>query len=730
VSSDSSLTSPGGPEEPSADARSSSVTGVSSRFLIGLRDCGLHVVIFLLIVFPVVVAGREFVVFLLQDPTWAPLLSFFDAGAQRPMSRAVLRTLLIGGCLFGLLLPTSGGGSSKRALPWVGFFLLSGLLSVGMSGRPYAAEMEWEAWALTALLAVLIRWVDAPALRVTALVALYVVSLSIFFHALWISVPGTLAQLGGVFHHPNALSTFTLFVLPFLIDRACRGGLEGYLASFLTGSTLALAVWAGSLTGACLLVVGATCWLMSRQALWRRWAVCLVVLPLPVLFNLMGGWMSAVGFTVLFLVLLSMVVYRLGNSRFAMTLVFLLSLVVSCAAFAYLAPIEMSGKSSRDRANSATARLTFYRAALFLTAEEPILGQGPSAFTREYPRYQESVQYFSRYVHCIPLEILMEWGLLGFVFGAMACYTVVSQKPDSLGRASTWAFAAFGLHCLTGVQSQFPYLLVMVAMAWALTREPPEEAERRFFWAGTLGRVCLTVALLGLLSLNALRLESAVNQNLATRIFSSPDPQARAFAVSLFQSSVRSQPMDGQALLAYAQVQMRMGEETVARWVAEDAIETDHQWAAPRRVELLSSPPPPRSEAVARALEADGINYPLFYRLQAESMVTKGKNEDALDQLLSRVENYDPLLLNRLPDFRARDLDGQLVEYWLLIALLQERAGRPELAETAFRRSLYFTRRALPRYRKMVGYPSRSGLNPGPIVAQLLSQLAQQIPAE
>lgn len=644
------------------------------------------------------------------------------------MARSVLRSLLIGGCLFGLLLPTRRSGE-RTVVPWIGLFLLSALISVAMSGRTYAAEMEWETWALTILFTVLVRRVSVPSLRKTALVALYVVAMAVYFHSLWISIPGTISQLGGVFHHPNALSSFTIFVLPFFIDRAGKGGREGYFAAFLSGAMLALQLWAGSMTGACILVFGLAFWLTASQAWWRRLLISLAVLPLPIFFNLWGGWISVFGFTVLFLVLLFLALSKLGSSLFPYTLVFLLMLTISIGAFTFLSPLEMSSRSVRDRSNSASARLEFYRAALSMTASEPLFGHGPTAFSREYPRYQRSVRYFSRYVHSVPLEILVECGLLGLVLGGLACRSLFHKNSFSVD-ASCWALAGFGLHCLTGVQSQFPYLLVLVGLAWALTAEPSAETECGSFWTESSARVLLLITLLSLLSLNTLRLESAVEQGLGTKIFSSPDPRARPVALSLFRSSVERQPMDGQALLSFAQVQLSEENKVEARALAHAAIATDLQWAAPRRVALLASPSPPELRAVQAALSVDPVNYPLFYRLQAEALIARGAEEEALTLLLSHAPDYNPLLLESLHDFRAEDLDAQLVEYWLLIALLQEGSGRSRLAESAFRRSLFFTRRSLGRYRSMVRYPSQSGLQAGPVVGQLLAQLAQQLPAE
>lgn len=694
-----------------------------------LRNGGLHFFVFVLLAFPVLVAFRDLVGFLLQDSHWSPLLSLVDAGGQQSLSRSLLRILLIGGCLCGLILPLSSEKNAGRGLPWAGLFLLSGLVSVSFSQRPYASELEWETWALVGLLALLVRRAAVPALRTTGLIALYILVLATFLHALWISVPASEARLGGVFYHANALSTFTLVCLPFLLERAGRrAGLESYLAGFLGGAVLAIWFWAGSLTGACVLVGGTAFWLGSTLKLRFRIFWAMVFLPLPAVLNLWGGAASTVGFCMLFLVLLFLSVYRLGSDYFSVSVTVLGSLLLCCALFSLLAPREMSERATRTRQNSATARVQFYSCAVKLGLESPVFGRGPVAFSREYPRYQDSVLYFSRYVHCIPLEILAEWGMLGFALALFCCKDIMRER--ALVRASAWALAFFALHCLTGVQTQFPYLLVLVALAYALTREPPEELEESVVWQESAARIGLTLALLALLGLNMARLDSALNLSLGARLFNADHPRARQAAVSFFQASVRSQPMDGQTLFSFAQVQERLGHRSLAHSLSLDAIATDGSWAAPRLIHIETGPIPAKLQAVDKALACDPVNYPAFYRHKAEAFLDQGKPAEALSLLWARAPGYDPLLLNRLPDFRATDLDEQLLEYWLLVAILEEGQGRPERAEIAFRRAMLFTRRLLPRFQRLVQYPGRRRIQVGPVVQDLLDQIAQQIPAE
>ena len=685
---------------------------------------------FLLVCFPIAVAFREFMVFFTQDPSWGPILSFVDAGAQRPLGRSALRALLAGGCLIGLLLPLGLNTAAKREKPWAGLFLLSGVISVAMSGRVGAAEPEWETWALMILFAVVVRRARPQSIHVTALASLYLTGLVLFFHALWIAVPSSTARLGGIFHHPNALSSFTVLVLPILLYRARSGGLEGLAAGFLGGTILTLQLWAGSLTGACVLIFGLFFWLLRAHSRAVRWGGSLLGMSFPVAMNLIGGYPATLGYVVLLLILLAAACLKLNSRYFRVTALFLFSTALCSGAFTALAPTELSGRIISDRSNSAQARLHFYRAATLLAAESPVVGQGPAAFPHEYPRYQGSIQFFSRFVHSIPLEVLMELGLLGFLsLSALVVRNIPGSGRGEAGVAFQCAFVAFGFHCLSGVQTQFPYLLLLPAVAWAVLERDDQRRDRGPFWLDTSCRLLLSVALLIALSLNFTRMEAAVDHNLASQLYQSGGERAREMAHRLFQASIELEPGNGSYLLTYAQAQLSEERLSEAAALAAAAIDTDPRWAAPRRVALSASGQVSSSE-VEEALARDPVNYPDFYRMKAELLAADGATEEALEVLLKQAQSYRPLDLNRLPDFRAEDLEEQLVPYWLLVAVLEERQGRPRQAEAAFRKSLFFTRRLLPRYRRLVSYTERSGLSAGPVVGGFLSQLREQLPAK
>ena len=120
----------------------------------------------------------------------------------------------------------------------------------------------------------------------------------------------------------------------------------------------------------------------------------------------------------------------------------------------------------------------------------------------------------------------------------------------------------------------------------------------------------------------------------------------------LFQASIELEPGNGSYLLTYAQVQLGENRLMEAAALAAAAIHTDPSWAAPRRVALSAGGQVSSSE-VEEALARDPVNYPDLYRMKAELLAADGATEAALELLRKQAEGYQPLDLNRLPDFRA-----------------------------------------------------------------------------
>jgi len=705
-----------------------------------VQTWGLLSFVSVVVCYPVVSICWDLATFLdpgieIRHVLFGRFMSGWDAGAQSHFSRSIYRLVLGVGCLWGLGLPSRrrlGGSGWGRRFPWGAVFLLCGVVSCSLSSAPYRAETEWETWALLLLFGALLERSQPDSLLRVLAGSVYLTAGALYLQALWIAIPATVGRLGGAFSHANALSSFTLVVLPFLIWRSQRKGIEAVAAAFLVGTTVALQIWSGSLTGSCLLAASLVYFALPGSK-GLRVVVSLLALVLPFLFNASGGWLGVLGFPLLFLsALLGAVVVQQKTMLFRHTVLALASLALGLASFTMLSPESGQTGMIHSRANSGAARLEFYRAGASLLGESPLLGHGPGSFGRLYPSQQFSIQYFSKFVHCIPLEVALEWGLGALVLGVAGIVVGLRRgrrAPSQREEVLLWTLLLFFGHCLTGVQTQFPYLGGMVVVMWAslLTTEDSEEP---CSGPSIVTRVLLALGVCALIGLNLWRTAHIFERDFALYLLRTVGPAAAAPAEQLLKNSAQSFPVDGDTWLNWAQLAYSRGDRSTAAILSAVAMESDPLWAAPRELKMLSSEPLTARSMVAEALRLDPVNYPLFYRLEAEQKLQLLGPAVALDRLLERASQYDPLVLAALPDFRSEDLEEQLVEYWLLIAILLEGEGRLPEAESAFRKSLHFADKRLSRLRAMIDYPGSSGLRAGPMVSELIAQLAQQVPAK
>ena len=70
------------------------------------------------------------------------------------------------------------------------------------------------------------------------------------------------------------------------------------------------------------------------------------------------------------------------------------------------------------------------------------------------------------------------------------------------------------------------------------------------------------------------------------------------------------------------------------------------------------------------------------------------------------------------------------MEYWLLSAILSEHLGQYKNAESNFRKALNVAQKRTSRIRKLLSYSERVNLKVGPLVTDLLVQVAEQVPAK
>lgn len=708
------------------------------RFLSGLQALGLAVPCLLVLMFPVWVAVWElWELFSRSHGGGAPLLSAFfenfDAGGQSALARALCRSLWAAACVGGLLLPW--GGKRRSKVPWGGLFLIVGLLSAAASPRAVSSQVEWESWALLLLLGKVLLQFDSRKWQFPFLAVFYITAITVCLHSLLVAVPGTSGRLGGVFHHSNALSTFCLICLPLLVWRASGGGRESTLAALLAGAVLSLQIWSGSLTGACILFGFLGWWTLGPESRLRLPAL-LVGLIVPASVNLalpgdISKWVYPTLLTLSLVVAWARNQDRLPFRRF---LLFFVSLVAWLGLFAALTPSLAANSSAalHKRDNSGAARVEFYGAALEMVGESPILGKGPGGFAHQYPRHQHSIRYFSKFVHCLPLEIATEWGLLGLSLAMAACYHLArgaGWKSTIPVPVLAWTAAAFVLHSLTGVQSQFPYLAFLLVLGWGVSSHSTEDDGEREVPASAIARPLLAIVLLQLVVLNTLRSSSCYDRALGFAVYKVRGKAAATVAERFMASSVSTMPVDELAwfqrgLLAEAIQDPEAGKES-----AEMALQLDSQWAAPWEL-YFRCDRTPTAEQVERALVIDPINYPTFYRMKAESVLREGNVKGARRLLEEQATAYQPHTLNAIAVFRANDLKDQLVEYWVLLAMLFERGGHSREAEQALRMAMLFAEKRVSRLRRMVDYPRRAGLEPGGLVKSVLSQLAAQLKGE
>lgn len=653
-----------------------------------------------------------------------------DGGAQLPVSRSFFRIGLALLSVTGLMLPVGQGRGAREAWAW--FALAWGLLSAAIGPCFYASETEWEFWFLLLVASRILATRPTLVSKATALVAWYIMLLAVAVHALLFGLLGSGGRLVGVFHHPNIMSTFCLMSLPFLLWRgAFAEEPDRVFAAPLSGVYLALVVWTGSLTGLSVLMA-TLCYWAWKPATSLRVLISALAFCLPVLANLSGGTVGPITQGVGLATLLGLCWRgaKQSGSR-ARASVALAAFALTILLLALLSPDLGGGGTVVSRDNSLSARLHFYRAGCSLLVQRPLLGLSPGGFAHEYPRFQGSVLYFSKFIHCLPFEFLVEWGLPA---GALALVSLVVW-----GKSVRWegfsvpkpvlatAFAAFVLHCLSGVQDQFPYLFAYLVLGYHLCRaerfRPERAAEGPVF---ALGRFALAVALLGLVLFNGIRVASQFDRSTGFELFQRRGPVAGVPSTALLSRSALSLPVDEEAWYQWGLLLDAQGQGAASTLLARRAISLDRQWAAPRELEMRNAPNI-AMERVTEAIAIDPVNYPTFYRVLAELQLRQGNSRAALEQLLSRSADYSPILLSRLPEFRADDLEEQLGEYWIAVAVAAEAQGKDREAEHAFRMAMYFCHSRLARLRRLVSYPERRKIEVGPLVQSMLSQLAEQL---
>jgi len=137
-----------------------------------------------------------------------------------------------------------------------------------------------------------------------------------------------------------------------------------------------------------------------------------------------GGWLAAG----LSLLVLFWNLRRLGAKRLlgrsALLIVFILLFAYGVNGWAragqehiHAATVHAKAAAIMEQNDpSRLARLAFWRGALCMARDHPLLGTGLNSFGRIYPSYQENGRYFSNFVHNFYLRVAAEVGLPALFF--------------------------------------------------------------------------------------------------------------------------------------------------------------------------------------------------------------------------------------------------------------------------------------------------------------------------
>lgn len=289
-------------------------------------------------------------------------------------------------------------------------------------------------------------------------------------------------RAAGPFQLPGALATWLLLLLPLCWD-GLRREEGGYSLLALGASSLGLACLVMTVSRAAwlVLIVELTLYLLflaqiPRPTL-RRWlgvgalglvAVILLRQHLGGL-GLLGGLLGLASWPVITLIAqgrLAGVVGRRWLAAAALSLLWL-SLFAAEESLGQAAERRLATLASQDQ--SALGRLEFWRAAVQLSTQNPLLGVGPGRFSEAYPQVQRHYYYYSDSAHGALVELLAEVGWVGAGLFALALGLVVRQARPDPWRAPNQVPLLLGLLAATAyAQVEVSYHFSMILAVGAL----------------------------------------------------------------------------------------------------------------------------------------------------------------------------------------------------------------------------------------------------------------------
>jgi O-antigen ligase/tetratricopeptide (TPR) repeat protein len=386
--------------------------------------------------------------------------------------------------------------------------------------------------------------------------------------------------------------------------------------------------------------------------------------------------------------------------------------------------------------SSVVARLEFWKGSWKLFLQRPLLGWGPAAFGRVFPRVQTDPRWYSKFAHNQYAAFLCEggsltilalincWGVLAWLLWR-AWRSTVEAWPARQGRGefapvelNPFALAgimgslvAIVLHIGVDVDWEFPAVMMMFFILAGMGLEPKTDLDRQpsVVASSSPWHWLISLPLMGLLMIQpagfvASQRERASqdahrhndfkvaleNEFEAARWMPYSSQYRRSLTDLLNQLATRSTPPD-KKLADEAVRQARIA-------VRLDGFRAVNQDALARALRVDGMP----DEALAteeRAIACDPINYPSFYDNKAQILIEQKKMPEAWKTLMVAYDMYPDQLLRHAWYFRRDSINAQLYNVCLTLARIAQQQKQNKDAITFYERAIQCDSNAiLPRF--------------------------------
>ncbi len=658
------------------------------------------------------------------DEAHGHLINFFlsrlDSGFQLGIAPYVLRGLLLVLAMLALL---AGYRVPDRWRPlwccsWI--FHLWCAISAALSSHPYEALLTVLDTALLNVVALVAfawgRSFSVPWSMVLSSSAVCYVSL--IAHLADPSDP----RLGGSFHQPNMTATYAAAALPWLLGpglRLPRMGAVGtlfllflhFLVLILTGTRAAWLV--------IVLIIGLLwTWQAPRQL--RPWHLALGGgVSLLLLYLLSAATVSKLAFWGCW-TFLGILAWRAKLSPRALLWTGLAFVLAYGSFLSWVRPnsgpqqpfVQRAQEMAEGGDESVFSRVEFWRTALSMGLEHPLLGVGPKGFHRYYPSYQQDERWFSKYAHCSPLSCWAEVGAIGLLLlvglagltsaAIWSCLENLPSEPRGHLLASCGGLFAIAACACFDVQWQFPVFPVTWAawLGYSLRQITPEvklvsEVDTSEVVTTWTLRPRVILAYSGmtfcglLLAFNFMWCLATFYHEVSELALNRSQPPRLKEAVELAKVAVRLNPFQGSyfhhlglAALAFQQSDAKNApkSEEVLGWalraVALDSHRAVHfDLCAKAHLRLKQNSQ--ATAAMRRAISLDPVNYPSFYVFLAERSSSDIQKERILTTCLRR---FPATAYEVMFDFRRDEIARQLAVVYLMLGQVADPSKHPERA--------------------------------------------------